>query len=368
MLISKSNFDLSGRTCNKIGVSHAAFVTNQGDKCEGMIGDCLGNQLDDFWSQLSDSSASAASSIPTELCRSIGGNFVHNDGYRLSCALYLASSDSPTQVLIELNAQDVSIVYNDSIGEIITVRVIESSEALIQRVTAIVSVRNTGDQISEFLVLVNACDPPSITFPLSASRVSILANASMDVPIKIEDSNFTGSVYECTAILEDSFGQKLSEFKFQFNLSSVAVDRITQAADNSTGYAHQGNGGSEGSENSSNDPCISTCTSFFSIACFIEHGCWSKLGSLLGTFGGTGLLVGMFVKLGGPVVLVKVVKSCFSCCCSNSRKTKRRNSDTTVEYPHIFPMPYYPQLPPTGENNRRDPSQWQVMQKQATCY
>ena len=48
MLLDKSFFDLSGQTCNKIGVGPTAFKYQSDDKCGQRVGACLKNQLEDF--------------------------------------------------------------------------------------------------------------------------------------------------------------------------------------------------------------------------------------------------------------------------------------------------------------------------------
>ena len=47
MLLDKSFFDLSGHSCNKIGVGPTAFKHQQ-EKCYRTVGDCLKNQIEDF--------------------------------------------------------------------------------------------------------------------------------------------------------------------------------------------------------------------------------------------------------------------------------------------------------------------------------
>ncbi len=48
MLIDTDLVDLTGLTCNKIGVSFYAFQT-ESDKCKMQVGDCLRNQILDYY-------------------------------------------------------------------------------------------------------------------------------------------------------------------------------------------------------------------------------------------------------------------------------------------------------------------------------
>lgn len=50
MFIPKEMVTLDGSECDKIGVSFEAFQ-NQGNKCGMIIGSCLKNQLEDFYSE-----------------------------------------------------------------------------------------------------------------------------------------------------------------------------------------------------------------------------------------------------------------------------------------------------------------------------
>lgn len=49
MFISKEGVTLDGSECDKIGVSFEAFQ-NQANKCGMIIGSCLKNQLEDYFS------------------------------------------------------------------------------------------------------------------------------------------------------------------------------------------------------------------------------------------------------------------------------------------------------------------------------
>ena len=330
MLVPTSNVDLSGDTCNKIGVSFSGFFNNQGDKCSAYVGDCLQNQLDDFWSALSGGSGlkpgvNTCMNISTSVCASIGGQFVTNDGYRLSCVLSDSSADSPTQVLIQLNAKNVAIVRNEAIGRILSISV-NAIAALSQNLNVVLLVQNTGSFQGEFLISVQECKPDGLLLPLAGADISIAPNITREASIKIEDSNMTGNAYTCNAIMSDTSGVELSRMKFYFNTTTVINARGGQSTDNSTGTADKG---SEVPENDStaSDSCNTTCTSFFDVLCFILHACWSKLGALLGTVGGIGTFITLMTKFGGWALIWQMFKSI--CCCDRKGKVtkKRRMSD-----------------------------------------
>lgn len=337
MLIQQSATDLSGKTCNKIGVSHSAFVNNQGSRCSGHIGDCLSNQIDDIWA------SATPNSIPENLCYSIGGSFVHNDGYRLSCQLANPSSDSPTQVLIELNANDVQIVYNISQGVILSVTTTTSIQALVQRISASITFVNTGDLRSQFNIAVSACNPNTILRPLAGSQLALDANETQTVDVKLEDSSEDNGVYNCTATLTDTDGKMLSEMAFGFNITAVTLDR-----------GAQGNNGTKGDTNSTftaapvliqPDPCISDCSGFFSLMCFVGNQCWSKIGTLFGTLAGVSLGLFLLNKFG----VVSMIWNAFKSMCGTNTVRKRRNSDIPLAYhPNYNPYPYPPPYNPYG--------------------
>lgn len=319
MLVPQSQVDTSGKTCNKIGVSHSAFVNDQGQRCTGRINDCISNQVDDIWSSTKENDR-----LVNQLCSSIGGEFVRNDGYRLSCRLNDSASDTPSQVLIEMNAEKVLVVYNESIGEIRSVSTSTRLVALVQETDVRIEISNTGDLTSEYIVSVANCTP-IITYPLSASRVSLPPNALQVTSVKLEDSRTEGTTYSCFACLTDSEGALLSAKQFVFNTSSVIVDRVSQSSDGTSGNA-------EGAASASalsvdHDPCSNECSGFFSIMCFLSHTCWGNIGALVGTLGGTGLLMFVLTKFGALSWIWSTCKGLFSCCCGTNH-AKRRNSDS----------------------------------------
>lgn len=340
MLVAQSATDLTGFTCNKIGVSHSAFVNNQGSRCSGHIGDCLYNQLDDIWK------SNSPNTIVDNLCASIGGSFVHNDGYRLSCQLSNSSGDSPTQVLIQLNAQNVSIVVNQAIGIIVAVTMSNPLiSALTQTIWANIQIANTGTLPSAFGIAVSACIP-SLTLPLSASQISLVVNQTTVVSVKLEDSNMTGNTYNCTAALTDSDnGGVLSQMAFQFNISSVATDRGAQASDGTSGDGN--NTITAAPIVIQPDPCSTACSGFFSVICFATNACWTKLATLVGTIGGTSLILFLLNKFGVFSTIWTALKS----VCCNSKTPKRRNSETSsVPYQNqqdynMYPPPPYTYTP-----------------------
>ena len=373
MLVPISSVDLSGDTCNKIGVSFSGFSNNQGDKCSAFVGDCLQNQLDDFWSTLTGGQSTMKPGVNTcmnvssSLCSSIGGRMVPNDGYRLSCVLSDSSSDSPTQVLIQLNAKNVAIVRNEALGIILNVVISANTVALSQAANVDVLVQNIGSLQAEFLISVRDCTPDGLLLPLAGSDVSIAVNGTKSVSLKIEDFNMTGNVYTCTASLSDTFGVELSTLKFEFNTTTVMNARGGQSTDNSTGTADKaGDGSNEGIAGV--DSCTTSCTSFFDILCFISHACWSKLSALVGTVGGIVTFLALMTKFGGWALAWKLLKTI--CCCGSDNKWKRRMSDSgntdnmqrfdqmpqsLVYPPYVPPQPYNPYWIPTHESNQFNP-------------
>jgi hypothetical protein len=343
LLIPQSSVDLSGKTCNKIGVSHHAFVNNQGSRCSGRIGDCLQNQVEDIWE-----SAKSQDWIDSTLCESIGGVFVRNDGYRLSCRLDQTSADSPTQVLLELNAAKVSFVYIASTGTIVNVTTrTDSIEALVQNITVNVLFNNTGDISAEFSAAVTHCNPNSLIAPLGAVKAHVPPYSLHSLSIKMEDSNMTASSYDCRASLSDPDGYLLSEKEFSFNITESVINRAAQ----DDGFNETNISFTPRPVVDHADPCDSQCTGFFSIICFVGNACWSKLGALLGTVGGTSLLLFLLTKFG---VWGFVGDAILTCCRGKSKPRKRRNSDDSSIHPskiqhqvYYLPHPQYmPSAPP----------------------
>jgi hypothetical protein len=339
-LLPQSQVDLTGRSCNKIGVSHAAFTKYQANRCYGVIGDCLRGQLEDMWKNSKSSDL-----LPTQLCQAIGGSFVPDDGYRLSCLLGDSASDIPTQVLIELNAPEVQIVTNVADGVIVNVSSSTDIVALVQKTTVYVTVKNSGLIRSEFLVAVTACDPNSLSLPLNALRVAVDPSSLFDAAIKIEDSNVNASNYTCTAQLLDSEGNTVDTRAFRLDIASANIDRNGQESNSADG------GDLSRGVILASDPCTSDCSSFFSLICFIQHGCWSNLGSLLGTLGASAAVLVVLSKLGAWSLIWRGLKKCVGCGNSDSPKPKRRDSDTVYNYPT-------PTAPPPTFLATGDPHYW----------
>ena len=251
------------------------------------------------------------------------------------------------QVLLEMNAHDVMVVYNESVGVIRNITTSTSIEALVQRTSAFVQIQNTGTLRSEFDVAVTACDPDTILRPLAGSKLALDPEEISTVEIKLEDSTLNATTYNCTSTLSDSEGVVLSAMSFGFNISSAAIDRGVQGSDGSKGDA-LGNV-TESSAVIQPDPCSSECSGFFSVLCFAANACWSKMGTFLGTL--TGVSLGMFLlnKFG---VVSMVWSGLKAMLCSGT--PKRRNSDVALpyepahqyyRYPPNYPFQNYPLNP-----------------------
>ena len=331
LLVPQTQIDLSGQSCNKIGVSHYAFMSNQGNRCTGYVSDCLHNQIEEIWS-----AASRDDLLPQQLCQMIGGRFLHGDGYSLGCELVESSSDVPTSVLVEMNAVDVRIVLNLSAGEIVNISSSSDIQALAQKTWVHITVQNTGPMTSEFIISVSDCSPASLSLPLSASRLSIGSRDEGEISIKIEDSEIGGSNCSCTAYLTDPEGNLLDSKVFSLAINGVNTDRGAQGCDGGSSGSAGG-----GTANALTDPCSVDCSSFFSLTCFIEHLCWGKLGWLLGTVGGSSFLVFLFSKMGVFSLLWRGLKGC--CSCFRRRKnpdSNRRKSE--IENQTIHPSNTHP--------------------------
>lgn len=328
LLVSKERVDLTGDTCNKIGVSYSAFANNQGNRCSGNVGDCLNNQLDNLWV-----TSKPENMIHYQLCASIGGEFVENEGYRLSCVLSDSASDIPTQVLIALNADRVLLVRNSSYGVIVNVTTSTDIEALTQHTTVGVLIENTGNLTSQYNVAIQNCSSKSLICPLQSTVLSLLPKELKLVDIKIEDSDVSGGNYSCTAVLADSEGIVLSSMSFTLNISATSTDRGSQESGATEGDYNS----SSTSQQSSGSGC-EACGGFFSVLCFISHECWSGLGSLFGALGGIGVFLALMTKFGGWTLMWSLLKCLCGSCCKSRKQQKRRNSDTEqMSAPYFYP-------------------------------
>jgi len=108
MIIDKTEADLTGRTCNKVGVGYYAF-RYEGDRCRKPAGSCLRNQPSDLRNE--DEERIAQGKAPNYLLRRWGTPFIPSSDYgrRLS---FIDRQRRASMLTIETVADSIQwIVY-----------------------------------------------------------------------------------------------------------------------------------------------------------------------------------------------------------------------------------------------------------------
>ncbi|KAF3788500.1 HAPLESS 2 protein [Nymphaea thermarum] len=263
MLLERVRFTLDGTECNKIGVSYEAF-NRQPDFCRSPFWSCLHNQLWNFWE--SDSSRIKRGQPPQFMVEkrferinqhpvnhSIDHSmFVSNYFIRLGQCLILlliafeqsAGSHTfsigitevlSTNLLIELNADDVHYVVHRSPGDILNIS-IPTFEALAQFGTATIISKNTGTLEASYSLVVSSSIPVGATLLcLKAVGRGIQAEGCT---VAIADTNAAqdpggrgnGGAFRpfLGAILKDCDFKEVDRAECQFTTIGTIIDTGTQ--------------------------------------------------------------------------------------------------------------------------------------------
>ena len=268
LLLPRDAVDLSGRTCNKIGVSHSAFV-QQSNRCGGKIGFCLENQISDFINF-------NRSGIADKFCQNTGTWIA--DGESLNCLL--DGDRHVTDILIELDAKNMVILIGDPKGQI--TQAIASKESAMSQLTRIgLEIQNTDDRADgDYLISAECSD--GIYLASSALAVSVPSGGRGKFVLRLEVKNSEQSTYTCTLELRGSSkGDLHHSMSVPVEIGPMDIDKWAQ---NGEGGKHVNGNGQDAVS-----ACDVECTSFFEILCFLSNFCIAKITKLIAS--GIGTLV-----------------------------------------------------------------------------
>jgi len=269
MLLETSLFELSGLTCDKIGVSYTAFAT-QANMCDIAAGSCLANQLDDYHEEDQERSDAGTSTryFVESFCdgaMELGAQSDELEGTTrfLGCPM---TSRHTSVMTITVAADSASFVTNVATGEIVSVSSTEF-EAL-QGGSVTVSVVSTGSVKAAFTISVTNCSGGLTADP--AVEVSIAPYQVYVETFAVYASQTAGGSFACTALLYGATADLLDMQEIGVNVSDTVINNGAQS----------GNNGADGDEATDSDSdggtCDSTCPSFFDVICFLAHSCWEK--------------------------------------------------------------------------------------------
>ncbi|CAN6484930.1 unnamed protein product [Victoria cruziana] len=221
MLLERVRFTLDGTECNKIGVSYEAFK-RQPDFCRSPFWSCLHNQLWNFWE--SDSSRIKRRQPPQfRVEKRFERINQHPNAGSHSFSIGINEVLS-TNLLIELNADDVQYVVHRSPGDILNIS-IPTFEALAQFGIATIISKNTGNLEASY----------SLVFDCSGGINKMEEQVFIMRPGEISGRTFElrpatskATKYDCKAILKDSDFKEVDRAECQFTTIGTVIDTGTQ--------------------------------------------------------------------------------------------------------------------------------------------
>lgn len=224
MLISKTAFDFTGTTCDKIGVSHAAFV-NQPQRCTRRAHECLGFQLSYYHDIDLDRELKGKKKqyMLSEFC---DGEFqldseknedTQKNDYTIRCPI---KTRHTTMIRLEIAADDMRFITNLASG-IIDSMYVEDFEAMSGAGQIVTTVNSTGQRPAEFLLAAECTDG---VIPGPVPRFSLAPGMQDTKLIQLSSTSIEGSALNCTVALEDVHGTQLDMRTVEFAITQMEQD------------------------------------------------------------------------------------------------------------------------------------------------
>ncbi|XP_015696483.1 protein HAPLESS 2-B isoform X1 [Oryza brachyantha] len=221
MLLERVRFTLDGLECNKIGVGYEAY-SSQPNFCSSPLQSCLGDQLWNFWE--SDKIRVNNSQPPQYLVQGRFERINQHPNAGVQTFSVGLTEVLNTNLLIELNADDIEYIYQRSPGKIISINV-STFEALSQVGTAQVKTKNIGKLEASY----------SLTFGCSSGINPVEEQSFIMKPdeeiirsFDLHSSTVQASNYTCKAILKGSNFSELDRKECQFSTTATVLNNGTQ--------------------------------------------------------------------------------------------------------------------------------------------
>eukprot|EP00450_Noctiluca_scintillans_P034612 CAMPEP_0194549434 /NCGR_PEP_ID=MMETSP0253-20130528/95203_1 /TAXON_ID=2966 /ORGANISM="Noctiluca scintillans" /LENGTH=665 /DNA_ID=CAMNT_0039396863 /DNA_START=225 /DNA_END=2222 /DNA_ORIENTATION=- len=297
LIFDKDLFDLTGMTCEKIGIHWKGFY-NQPARCQRDEGTCLTNQIidkkreDDERKERGEQTLwYARSYCGGSMSGLLGNSSLDSTQKMLICPI---SSRQTTLMRIETSMEKFQFVQHIATGEIVSVET-DSVQALTLGATVRVSMRNTGPVVALFTGGLDNCGPG---LDHDTARVSsVEPNDTITWTFGIWTTGKSVEIPSCTATLWDARGVLLSGHDFGLNVTDLGRDSGSQHLDWNvtwdTGPAAE---------------CSGTCPSLFNIFCFVMHGCFGRLFAWL-------LFILSLIGV-GVILYVAIQSGCLPVACS----------------------------------------------------
>ena len=224
LLVPVSKVDLSGLSCDKVGVGYTGFK-NQISRCNYKNGSCLNNQLWDLYQE--------SEKIRSDKKKGKLHNSDKDKGYFLEQACKIHKSTSvdrlqvrcedlsthTTKITLELEADDVTLVRNVASG---IISKINSSrfEALTEFGRVSVEIENTGTLTSGFNIGIMC--PKGLT-TINNKKATLTAGERKSIEFRVQSLIREGSVYRCTAMLWDSVLNTVDSMEFVISTNTTCT-------------------------------------------------------------------------------------------------------------------------------------------------
>ncbi|KAF2076654.1 hypothetical protein CYY_002024 [Polysphondylium violaceum] len=310
MILEDSFFDLSGLTCNKIGVSYGAFQ-NQPNRCAAAFNSCLNNQLSDYYSE--DLERVKKGLKPKYLIFGLGQvGVVEIEKYRHLSVQY--AQPHTTLLSIVVTADDLQFVVNISPGKIIRADV-KTFEAMSIDGTLTVDIKNIGTIHADYIIAVVNCTIGIAAVPYQQSTIQPNSVASFKFDIRTI-SEIPMEAF-CYVDLSNELGDLLDSVKVLFNVTETVIDY----------------GAQEGSANSidSDDinvthelTCDDVCPNIINLLCFTSNigKCSTRFALMLLVIISIVVIIVLLYKF---PILRNLIKKLLCCGCCNKNKSKKYN-------------------------------------------
>jgi Male gamete fusion factor len=261
-LLHKSMFDLSGRTCDKIGVSFSGFK-NQNNPCSARVGNCLHNQLDEIHN--------TNNSIEQLLCDQPKNFFL--DGHSAGCII---RDRSTSEVLLELDEIEILVLVGDTKCRLVSVTAQNNVQSpSIEALTETISVNVLLESLEEFLsgtfyLEVTDCDLKMTT---GAVVISLDPKQSKETVLTIVAKSAAEKTYNCRlAVHGASEGDLADEKWFKVTLHAT-VENLVQMGN----LEESENFKIQKSSYSNNNICQTLCI-WWNLICLLKNRCiWDFL-------------------------------------------------------------------------------------------
>jgi hypothetical protein len=275
LLVPSTMVDLTGNTCDKIGVGFAGFA-NQANRCGRPAGSCLGGQIDDLYA--ADAARRAQGKTPLyflDYLRPVDTAVDASPSSGVLRQLLLGFEERHTTVLtLTLNADSIKFIALTSPGRI-TAAAVAPFEAQTRDGRLEVTVRNTGAELAcEYLLSVTNCGPAVL--PVPAKTLTIQPGASAPVSFDFHVVAEKGLAGGCLLTLAATADMTTHDTRLvNFTATAVVETKGAQGGAATAGSGTSSVQSKAALTTSAGNGSGCHCSGFFSLLCFVsKQACW----------------------------------------------------------------------------------------------